>query len=285
MDLKKWLYEPLAARGLADDVLATIIIFALVLGVRFAILRFFQKNQKLTLEHRQKWFGYTRNTSVLILLVAMTFVWVEEIRSYALSLTGIAVATVLATKEVVACLTGTLLRSSSEAFSVGDRIEFDSIRGDVVDASLLTTTLMEVGPGKNGHRHTGRSIVIPNSLFFGTPITNETFNERYLVHNFFVPLHRDEDWERAEAVLLESVEANAGAYLEDAKRHFRAQNERRGLEPTVVDPQITVQLTSPEEIALSVRVPVPAFKRGRIEQKILRDFLRNYKNGSAKKAN
>ena len=63
---------------------------------------------------------------------------------------------------------GTLNIVSGGVFHVGDRIEFGGVRGDVIDISLLRTTLMEVGPTTDGgmevhgRQYTGRLISISN---------------------------------------------------------------------------------------------------------------------------
>mgnify|MGYP001215256827 CR=1 FL=1 len=61
---------------------------------------------------------------------------------------AIAVALVIATKELILCVSGALIKGGARSFNIGDRIQVKEFRGDVIDQNLLTTTILEVGPGK-----------------------------------------------------------------------------------------------------------------------------------------
>src|SRR5690606_32112227 len=83
-----------------------------------------------------------------------------ELRTVAISIVAIAVAFVVATKELILCITGSILKMASRSFVIGDRIQVKDFRGDVIDQNLLATTILEVGPGKLTHQRTGRMAVI-----------------------------------------------------------------------------------------------------------------------------
>lgn len=67
-----------------------------------------------------------------------------EIETFALSITAIAVALVIATKELILCVSGALYRASSKAFQIGDWIEIGPHFGEVVDHGIGSTTLQVV---------------------------------------------------------------------------------------------------------------------------------------------
>lgn len=158
-------------------------------------------------------------------------------------------------------------------YSIGDRIEIQELRGDVVDFSLFTTTLLEVGPGDFSHQHTGRAVVIPNSLLLTNPVVNETYTDEFVLHTMVVPLGPDEDWRRAEAALIDAAHHECKPFLEDAKKHFERINRETGLEAPSTEPRVSVRVPEPGRIDLLLRVPVPARRKGRVEQAILRRFL------------
>ena len=66
---------------------------------------------------------------LLLLLFGAIAIWAQELRTLALSFVAIAAAIVVATKELLMCLSGTLLRSSSRNVSLGDRVEIAGVRG------------------------------------------------------------------------------------------------------------------------------------------------------------
>lgn len=216
----------------------------------------------------------SRNGVFVAALLVGFFIWAEEIRTLAISAFAVAAAIVLATKELIMCVSGSLLRSGASAFEVGDRIEVGAHRGDVIDVSLLTTRLVEIGPGQATHQHTGRTISLPNSLFLTQPVINETYTDEYVLHVFTVPIAATDPWEDAERALLEASRACCAAYLDDARLHFDQMVGRHALEPVQVEPRVSIRKAEPGRIDLIVRIPTPARQKGRIEQKIVRQFLR-----------
>lgn len=224
-------------------------------------------------ETRRRWLVMTRNVAVLVCLFLLVVVWAEQLRTLALSVVAFAAAIILSTKELLMCLTGGTLRSSTSMFGIGDRIEVKKLRGDVIDLNLLTTTVLEVGPEQFSHQHTGRAVVLPNSVFLSEPVINESFTEDYVLHTSVVPVSRKEDWTRVERHLLRAAEEVCAAYLEAAQRHIARIGRREGISVPSIRPAVTLQFPKPEEINFILRFPVPSAKKGQIEQAILRRYL------------
>lgn len=258
---------------LLGKLIVTVALLVSLLAFRFAALRAIQTAQLPSSQMRRRWIVITRNLSVLLFLFFAIIVWAAELRTFALSLVAVAAAIVLATKELLLCISGSILRSTSDIYSIGDRIEINDLRGDVVDFSLFTTTLLEVGPGDTSHQHTGRAVVIPNSLLLSHPVLNETYTDEYVLHTMTVPLRGDDDWHQAETSLLEAAREECAPFMADARKHFERINRETGLEPPKTDPRVSVQVPEPGRIDLLLRVPVPARRKGRVEQAILRRFL------------
>jgi small-conductance mechanosensitive channel len=248
------------------------ILIAAVLLLRGLSARFIRRHVQ-SAELRGKWLVNSRNGFLLLLLLGLVLIWGEELRTLALSIVAIAVAFVVATKELILCFTGSLLKSGSGSFKLGDRIQVKDFRGDVIDQSLLATTILEVGPGKHSHQRTGRMIVIPNALFVSEPVVNESFADGYDFHVFSVPFKREDDWPAAQQALLESATRHCTPYLEQARRHMNRLGSQRGLTIPSVDPRVTIQVPTPGEVQLLVRVPTRPGQRGQIEQAILADVL------------
>lgn len=189
---------------------------------------------------------------------------------------AVAVALVLATKELIMCVMGRVFKAQANLFSVGDRIEINGIRGDVIDKGILGTKILEVGPGNITHQYTGRSIVIPNSLFLSNVTMNESFLEDYVLHNFVVPLHRNDDWKKAEKIILELAEKYCSEFYESAERYMAIVRNRENLETPLIKPRVHIQLNGPNDLALITRVTVPAREKGKVEQLIIKGFLDLY---------
>lgn len=262
----------------------TLALLLIVLVVRAVLSKLIRTSIQST-ELRRKWLVQTRNGLILIFLLGLVLIWGQELRTLALSIVAIAVAFVVATKELILCFIGSLVKGGARSFDIGDRIQVKEFRGDVIDQNLLATTILEVGPGKLTHQRTGRATVIPNSLFVSEPVINESFTEDYVLHVFTVPFRRDDNWQLAQKVLLDATQAQCEPFLETARRYMRRLGDRRGLEVPVVDPRVSIQVPLANEIHLVVRFPCRPSQRSAIEQAILLEAFANNDFGAARKRN
>ena len=62
-------------------------------------------------------------------------------------------------------------------------------------------------------------------------------------------------------------------FLEEARHGLARDATRKGLDPSTVDPRVSVHLVEPDRIDLHVRFPAPVLHRTRVEQEILRGYL------------
>jgi small-conductance mechanosensitive channel len=258
---------------LLSPLLSSVILIVVVVLLRSMTHRFIL-NQVRSNELRRKWLVQSRNGMVLLLVLGLVIIWGHELRTLALSVVAIAVAFVVATKELILCITGSILKSASNSFDIGDRIQIKDFRGDVIDQNLLATTILEVGPGKLTHQRTGRMTVIPNALFVSEPVVNESYSHHFVLHVFTVPFKRDEDWPLAQQTFLEVAKGHCAPYLDEARRYLSRLAEQRGLDTPSVEPRVTLQTPTAGEVHLVVRFPVRPGERSQLEQTILADALR-----------
>ena len=242
--------------------------------VRSLVARFI-KRQVDSPELRRRWLVQSRNALLLLMILGLVLIWGEELRTLALSIVAIAVAFVVATKELIMCITGSILKAGAGSFSIGDRIQIKDFRGDVIDQNLLATTILEVGPGKLTHQRTGRMAVIPNALFVSEPVINESFTHDYVLHVFTVPFKREDDWRGAQKAILAAARKQCEPFLEEVRRYMNRVSSSRGLEPPSVDPRVTMQVPVAGEIHLIVRVPTKSGQRGLIEQAIMAEVFQD----------
>ncbi len=265
---------------LLRPIVATLILVTVIVILRAISSKFIRKSVKAT-ELRRRWLVQTRNILLLFMVLGLMLIWAEELRTLALGLVAIAVAFVVATKELIMCLTGSLVKSGGSAFSIGDRIQIKDFRGDVIDQNLLTTTILEVGPGKFSHQRTGRMISIPNSLFVSEPVVNESYTHDFVLHVFTVPFKREDNWQAAQQALLESANRHCADYLEQARRYMQRMSDHRGINVPSAEPRVTISVPAAGEIHLIVRFPCKAQLRSSMEQTILAEVFQQQSFSSA----
>ncbi len=263
----------LSSTRFSGNVIATLALIGVVVLLRWLIARSIVDSDRVPREQRRRLLASVRNLMIGLLLIGVIVIWGSEIKAVAISVLAVAAAIVLATKELIMCLSGSLLRTGSHAFKIGDRIEVNGIRGDVFDTTLLTTTIFEIGPGPNAHQSTGRTIQLPNSMFLSQPVINETATEGYALHSLIVPLKITDDLAAAEHALISAARAECDGYLDIAQKNMEQIGKTQGIEALSVEPRVSVHLPEPERVNLMLRFAVPARRKGRIEQAILRRYL------------
>lgn len=256
-----------------DRLVSNTILTGLLLGLVFLARRVSERRLRRMLtvgvDKRRKYSVNIRNALIFTFLFGAIFIWASEIRTFAVSLVALAVAMVIATKELILCILGAIFRTGTNAHGVGDVIEVNGVRGQVIDQTLLGTTVMEV----ISSQYTGRSVTFPNSIMLTLPTYNESYIGRFTVKMLTVPVASDTDWQYAEQLLLEAAQAECAPFLEEVRHHMQHMEGRYGISTPSPEPKVLVTLPAPEVIHLLLRFPTPDHARDRLEQAILRRFL------------
>jgi small-conductance mechanosensitive channel len=255
------------------DSLKSLLLLLSVLIARKLIVRSISKNPTLTMEAKRRWVVTARNSMVFLFLLGLVVIWAHELQAFAVSLVALAAALVLATKELLLCWSGAALRVGGKVYSVGDRIQIAGHRGVVLDHDIFATKLLEIGPGQAAHLYTGRVTVFPNSLLFSHTLIKENPNQEYGLYTLTVPLPAEQEWKRAETLLLEAARAECAPFMQEASRQMKLLEQQNILEAPSPEPRITIQLSEAGRIVLVLRFPAPDRGRSRIEQAILRRYL------------
>ncbi len=264
--------EIIVSHSLIGLMVSSSILIIVVLVLRALSARFIKQKIE-SYELRRRWLVQSRNGLILLMALGLIFIWGQELRTLALSVVAIAVAFVVATKELILCVMGSILKTGAGSFTVGDRIQVKDFRGDVIDQNLLATTILEVGPGKQTHQRTGRLIVLPNAMFVAEPVINESYTNDYILHVFTVPFKREDDWQGAQKAFLQAANRHCLPYLNEVRNYMKQISQYRGVEVPSVEPRVTLMVPEADEIHLVVRIPARAHQRVQVEQAILSEAL------------
>ncbi|UXY14387.1 mechanosensitive ion channel family protein [Chitiniphilus purpureus] len=255
------------------DLAASLIFLVALLVLRSLTRHAILKRDDFGPEVKLRWLVNLRNGTLVVAMIGMVLIWAKEIETLAVSLVAIAAAIVLATREIILCMIGAIYRTSTHAYAVGDRIEINGLRGQVIDINLLSTTLIESSQVVARKGTVGRGITFPNSLVLSHPVFNETMLGSYVMHTVHVNLNRGEDWAAAEHAMLEAAHAVVAEYADDLDKHARELQRGQALESAALEPRLLLSLDDREAVSLHLQLPVPLGQRARIEQRILRAVL------------
>jgi len=203
---------PLPSESSLPDVLASVGLLATLLAAWLITGRALKARDNLSRQVARRWTANVRNALLLFAVVGLLMIWAPQLRTFALSLTAVAVAIVVATKELLLCLSGSAFRTFTRAYSIGDIIEIGEHRGEVIDINLLSTRLREMERREGSIRPVDQSVVVPHSVLFTQAPRVLAREGQRPVHAFALVFETRADLFKR----LDEIEARAGEALRQA---------------------------------------------------------------------
>lgn len=214
----------------------------------------------------------TTYAATLVVMLAMAWIWLDAFTNFATYLAVVSAGLAIALADVLKNMAGWGYIVVRRPFRVGDRIEIDGTKGDVLDVRLFRFTVAEIGNWVDAEQATGRLVHIPNALLFSHQVANYTEGFEFLWHEVPLLLTFESDWRAGEEMLLRvvkevapDIEARAGVRIREAARSY--QIKLGVLTPTVY---LTVKDSG---VLLTARFLVNARTRRSIEQTLWRRLL------------
>lgn len=208
-----------------------------------------------------------------ILVGCLFLLWFLQLQVFLVSLLAVAAAFVLAFKELIMCLTGGILVKVSNVFKAGHRIEVDGVRGFVIEKSLLSTKILEIGPENNSQQTTGDIITIPNSLMLSKSIKNESYFKGYSIKAFVFKINDVSSVGAFEKAILAKARKYCEQYIDDAKNGISKFCEKEGIVIPSVSPRTKLIIEDGNEVSVLVKLPVQNIKISEVEQELNRFYL------------
>ncbi len=256
------------------ELVRSVLMVAGLLLLRTLVLHtHFKRHPQLPLETKRRWLVVSRNMTLLLCVFALLTVWASQIQTFALSMVAIAAAIVLATKELIMCLSGSLLRASTQLYSVGDFIEIGHWRGRVVDINLFNTQLMQIGPDALTCQLSGQTVSFPNSLLLSQPLQRDTIWGDFVIHSFQIPAAYSIDPTVALPLLTDKVQALCAPYVTDAQRYLSLMQTAKLFVTPAAEPRVSMVPVNDKMYAFVVRLVVPFRERQKIQQEIIHSFI------------
>ena len=267
--------EWLNALPVSEEIIkSALMIVAVIAGRSILLSAHFRSHPDLSIENKRRSLVFSRNITMLLLFFGLAMIWAAQIQTLALSMFAVAAAIVVATKELIMCLSGSILRSVTKQYSIGDYIEINGLRGRVVDINMLNTLMMQIGPNPLIGQLSGKTLSFPNSLLLSHTVRRDNILGDYVIHTVEipVPIHLDSDViaGRLKAVL----EPLCQPYVPAIQRHLEnVQAEKLFITPAA-QPRVTRVPHDDKVYLIIVRYASPVAKRLEIQQAVLDEFLR-----------
>ena len=261
---------------LTHKLLLTVLIIILISAIKRLVIHNIRGDVAFLSETQRKWMSRTKNGSFILLIVILFMLWQTEINKFALSVTAIAIAIVVASKEIILCFTGSIQRASSRSFVIGDWIEMGSLCGEVIEHNLMATVIQEIDLHHGQYHFTGKTATFPNSTFFAYPVKNLNFMKRYVYHDFKITVIEFVNLYPLFPDLLVKIEQHCEDFFEVAKRYNSVIERHAGVDLPGAEPHIHINSGATGEQNVHIMIFCPTDRASHLEQLIREDFMIAY---------
>ena len=253
---------------------SALMIVAIIAGRSILLSAHFRSHPDLSIENKRRSLVVSRNITMLLLLFGLAMIWAAQIQTLALSMFAVAAAIVVATKELIMCLSGSILRSVTKQYSIGDYIEINGLRGRVVDINMLNTLMMQIGPNPLVGQLSGKTLSFPNSLLLSHPVRRDNILGDYVIHTVEIPVPIHLDSDEIIGRLKDVLEPLCEPYVPAIKQHLENVQTQKLFITPAAQPRVSRVPHDDKVYNIIVRFASPVAKRLEIQQAVLDEFLR-----------
>lgn len=263
---------------LEHKLLLTVMIVILLSMIKRLIVSTIRGDVAFLSDIQRKWMSRTKNATFIIILVILFMLWKSEVSEFALSVTAIAIALVIASKEIILCFTGSIQRASARSFVIGDWIEVGAISGEVIEHNLMATVIQEIDLDHGQYHFTGKTATLPNSMFFTYAVKNLNFMKRYVYHNITITIVPFVNLYPLLPALTRKIEQHCEDFIEVAKRYNNVIEKHAGVDLPGSEPHIHITSGVNGEQNVHIMIFCPTERATELEQLIREDFMNAFQD-------
>ena len=252
---------------IVETILLLLLTFALIRASRHVMKRIVTSP-----ERRYRMSKLIGRFGLALFTVALIVLWAPERGQVFTILTVIGAGLAISLREALLSMAGWLNILTRQPFKVGERVEINGIKGDVVDIRLLHTTLMEVGAWVDADQSTGRLVHLPNAWVFLHQVQNYTHGFRFVWNEMSVTLPPDANWKRARTIIGELADESAGIVAQQAEQDIRRLASEYLVHYSILTPFVYMRLTD-AGLKLTLRYLCEARKRRGTEHAFTEQIL------------
>src|SRR6056297_2100410 len=181
-------------------ILKTIIVLFVLWSVRYIILKILWK-QSVDTKIRYVWRKAITYFLFFLALLIISFIWMSGLKSLGTYFGLLSAGIAIALKDPITNLFGWVFIVLRKPFMVGDRIQIDNIKGDVIDIRISQFLLIEIGNWVDAEQSTGRIMHIPNNWILNKHLANYTAGFEYIWNEISLIITFESNWEKAKSIL------------------------------------------------------------------------------------
>jgi len=225
--------------------------------------------------HAHTVFMLVRNAVFLAGASVILLIWLGFGSNFTVAMGILGAGIAFASQEVIGSFAGYLSIVTGNLYRIGDRVRIGNVTGDVLDISMLRTTVMEIGEWVKAEQYTGRVVTVANRSVFSDPVFNYTQHWTYLWDEITIPIAYESDWRRAREIMLDHAEEYTAHLQADAQAELQAFMKRYPVRETSVAPRLYTVMTD-NWIELTLRYVVEARERRKVTGNLHQELLQHF---------
>ncbi len=207
-----------------------------------------------------------------IVIIVIGSIWFQGIQSLSTFLGLASAGLAVAMHDTIANMAGFFFIQARKPFRVGDRIQLEDFKGDVIDIRLFQFSIVEVGNWVDADQSTGRIVHVPNSLALRSPLSNYHIGFEYIWNEIPVLITFESNWKKAKELLLGIGRENAEYLSQGAQAQIRHAAQKYLIVAGKLTPKVYTSVKD-SGVMLTIRYLVDPRQRRGTEQKIWENIL------------
>lgn len=255
-------------------ILQTIILLVTSYILLFVIIKFINNRVKdIKARHVvRKNTAYAITFTVIMMILV---IWMQNITYLSLFIGVAGAGLTLALQEVILGVAGWLLILIRRPFEVGDRIEINGIKGDIIDIRLFQTSMLEIGNWVDADQSTGRIVNIPNSFVFKTENYNYSRGFEFIWNEIPILVTFESDWQKGRDIIISHAMRLAEGQEDNVRRKIDAMRNRYMIYYGKLTPIVYVNIKD-SGVELTLRYLTEAKKRRFTQDQLCRAILEDF---------
>ncbi|MBN1979878.1 MAG: mechanosensitive ion channel [Anaerolineae bacterium] len=230
--------------------------------------------------HLHTLYMLTRNAIYAVCSVVILFIWLGTGSNFTVAMGILGAGIAFASQEVIGSFAGYVNIVTGNLYHIGDRVRIGDVEGDVLDISILRTTVMEIGEWVQADQYTGRIVTVANRVVFSDPVFNYTQHWEYLWDKIMIPVTYESDWQQAGEIMLERARKYTSHFHEQAEAELAEMMKVYPVQATTAEPTLYIIMTD-NWIELSLRYVVEPRERRRVKGQLHHELLQHFQTEPA----
>ena len=274
IEATKQLFQSFNASEVAQRIWTTFFILVLIFVIFQLVITFINRRiRDLKARHIiRKNIVYTVS---FLTLITVFFIWVQDINSITIFIGVAGAGLALALQEVILSVAGWLLILVRRPFEVGDRIEINGVKGDIIDIRLFQTSLLEIGNWVNADQSTGRIVNFPNSFVFKHHNYNYSRGFEFIWNELPILITFESDWKKAREIIMAQAKGLAEDFEDEVQRKIEAMRSRYMIYYGKLTPIVYTNIKD-SGVEITLRYLTEAKKRRSTQDRLCQAILENF---------